>query len=94
MKRTEKQRKIEEVHESLQSHDWLVISGKQLNMFEPAVTNDRRLCLSCERIEWSFPNLDDDRWVLDASGLARGPIDLYIQAIYNRIEAIRTQDND
>ena|ERR1035437_797807 len=83
-----------EVHEALQSHEWLTISGKAIKSIEPAVSNDRRICLSCDRIEWDYWNGEEENWKLDDSGLARRAIDEYILKIFDRVEAIRKQGNE
>ena len=84
---TEKENKTRVLHDALGNHDWVYIHARYLRLFDTAISNDRRVCLGCKRIEYEYGFLGwKDAWLEDRSPLACHHIDDILEAFPEYID--------
>ena len=61
--------KIRVLHDYIGLHDWEVFHATELTACDKAISNHRRMCRGCNRMEWAYRD-DETVWYEDRSALA------------------------
>lgn len=80
------------LHSFLNIHEWEYVDAAEISAHEKAVSNQRRMCVGCGRIEWTYGNdatyepngRSDDDWYEDRSALAAKHVVAILKARHDK----------
>ena len=76
---TEEQKKIRELHDALNAHEWVYFLTEDMKRIETAVSRPRRYCLQCKLLEFDQGySPEEPDWRNDGSSIATTAIELLL----------------
>ena len=70
---------LQDLHDILDIHEWTYFAASDLSKHEKAVSNNRRMCEKCGKVQWSYgaeyAQHGNEEWNNDGSALARVAIE-------------------
>jgi hypothetical protein len=72
---TKQEKEFRKVHEFFDKHEWVFIPAREMGVYEKAITNDRRVCKQCMKVQFRYGyssiwSRGAEEWYTETSALA------------------------